>query len=545
MTSFDWQNPYPTPRLPVFARNIVSTSHPLAAQAGLRMLWKGGNAVDAAIAAAAAITVVEPVSNGLGSDCFSLVWDGAKLHGLNASGPAPAAWSVDYFRRKYGEENGLAKQPKRGWDTVTVPGVIAGWEALHAKFGSLPFADLMEPAIEIAERGHAVATIVTRKWQAAIPELHNQPGFAETFMPRGRAPEVSERVCFPGHAATLRRLAEKGPRDYYEGELAERIAAFAREGGAALTLDDLRGYRPEWVEPIGKDYRGYTVHEIPPNGQGIAALIALGILEQFDMSALPRDSLESQHLQIEAMKLAFADVYRYVADPRSMEVTPEQMLDAAYLKERAKLIDPKRATHFDFGMPRSGGTIYLSAVDERGMMVSFIQSNYMGFGSGVVVPGTGIALQNRGCGFSMDPASPNVVAGGKRPFHTIIPAFLTQQVNGRQEAVMSFGVMGGDMQPQGHLQSVVRMLDYGQQPQAACDAPRWKVNRDFTLDIESTFDAQTARGLQGLGHEIKGIDDPYMDFGSGQFIWKLDREDPERGYVAASDTRRDGLAAGF
>jgi gamma-glutamyltranspeptidase/glutathione hydrolase len=545
MTRFNWQNPYSTPRLPVFARNIVSTSHPLAAQAGLRMLWQGGNAVDAAIAAAAAITVVEPVSNGLGSDCFALVWDGAKLHGLNASGTAPAAWSVDYFRRKYGEENGLAQQPKRGWDTVTVPGVIAGWEALHAKFGSLPFADLMAPAIEIAERGHAVATIVARKWEAAIPELHNQPGFAETFMPRGRAPEVSERVCFPGHAATLRRLAERGPRDYYEGELAERIVAFAREGNAALTRDDLRNYRPEWVEPIGKDYRGYTVHEIPPNGQGIAALIALGILEQFDMGSLALDSLESQHLQIEAMKLAFADVYRYVADPRSMEVTPEQMLDSAYLKERAKLIDPKRATQFDFGMPRSGGTIYLSAVDERGMMVSFIQSNYMGFGSGVVVPGTGISLQNRGCGFSMDPVSPNVVEGGKRPFHTIIPAFLTQQVDGRQEAVMSFGVMGGDMQPQGHLQSVVRMLDYGQQPQAACDAPRWKVNRDFTLDIESTFDPQTASALEGLGHEIKGIDDPYMDFGSGQFIWKLDRNDPERGYVAASDTRRDGLAAGF
>ncbi|WP_028231946.1 gamma-glutamyltransferase family protein [Paraburkholderia mimosarum] len=545
MTRFNWQNPYSTPRLPVFARNVVSTSHPLAAQAGLRMLWKGGNAIDAAIAAAAAITVVEPVSNGLGSDCFALVWDGAKLHGLNASGYAPAAWSVDYFRRKYGEEDGLAKQPKRGWDTVTVPGVIAGWEALHAKFGSLPFADLMEPAIEIAERGHAVATIVARKWQAAIPELHDQPGFAETFMPRGRAPEVSERVCLPGHAATLRRLAERGPRDYYEGEVAARIATFAREGGAALTLDDLRNYRPEWVEPIGKDYRGYTVHEIPPNGQGIAALIALGILEQFDMGSLAVDSLESQHLQIEAMKLAFADVYRYVADPRSMEVTPEQMLDDAYLKARAKLIDPKRATQFDFGMPRSGGTIYLSAVDERGMMVSFIQSNYMGFGSGVVVQGTGIALQNRGCGFSMDPVSPNVVEGGKRPFHTIIPAFLTQQVEGRQEAVMSFGVMGGDMQPQGHLQSIVRMLDYGQQPQAACDAPRWKVNRDFTLDIESTFDAQTARALQGLGHEIKGIDDPYMDFGSGQFIWKLDRNDPERGYVAASDTRRDGLAAGF
>jgi gamma-glutamyltranspeptidase / glutathione hydrolase len=545
MTRFNWQNPYPTVRMPVFARNVVSTSHPLAAQAGLRMLWKGGNAIDAAIAAAAAITVVEPVSCGLGGDAFALVWDGTRLHGLNASGTAPAAWNVEYFRGRYGEANGLAKQPRRGWDTVTVPGVVAGWEALHAKFGSLPFADLMAPAIEIAERGHAVAGIVAHKWQAAVAELQSQPGFAETFMPHGRAPEVSERVRFPGHALTLRRLAQEGPRAYYEGEIAERIAAFSRECGAAMTLDDLRGYRAEWVEPIGKPYRGYTVHEIPPNGQGIAALIALGIVEQFDMAALEPDGVEAQHLQIEAMKLAFADVYRYVADPRSMEVTPAQMLDDAYLKSRAKLIDLKRATHFGFGMPRAGGTIYLSAADERGMMVSFIQSNYMGFGSGVVVPGTGIALQNRGCGFSMDPASPNAVAGGKRPFHTIIPAFLTQQVNGREEAVMSFGVMGGDMQPQGHLQTLVRMLDYGQQPQAACDAPRWKVNRNFTLDVESNLDPDTVQALQERGHRIKRIDDPYMDFGSGQFIWKLDGNDPERGYVAASDSRRDGLAAGF
>ncbi|BFG78294.1 gamma-glutamyltransferase family protein [Paraburkholderia terrae] len=545
MTSFNWQNPYPTLRMPVFARNIVSTSQPLAAQAGLRMLWKGGNAVDAAIAAAAAITVVEPVSNGLGSDAFALVWDGKKLHGLNASGVSPAAWNVDYFKRKYGENNGVATQPVRGWDTVTVPGAIAGWEALHKKFGSLPFADLMEPAIEIAERGHAVASVVARKWAAAVPELKNQPGFADAFMPHGRAPEVSELIRMPGHAKTLRLLAEKGPRAYYEGEIAERIAAFAREYGGAMTFDDLRNYQPEWVEPIGKDYRGYTVHEIPPNGQGIAALIALGILEQFDVASLKLDGIESQHLQIEAMKLAFADVYRYVADPRSMEVTPEQMLDDAYLKSRAKLIDPKRATQFDFGMPKTGGTIYMSAADERGMMVSFIQSNYMGFGSGCVVPGMGISLQNRGCGFSMDPKSPNVVEGGKRPFHTIIPAFLTQQVNGQQEAVMSFGVMGGDMQPQGHLQTVVRMLDYGQQPQAACDAPRWKVNRDFSIDIEHTLDPRTARELEGLGHTIKSIDDPYMDFGSGQFIWKLDRNEPDRGYVAASDSRRDGLAAGF
>ncbi|HEX7933003.1 MAG TPA: gamma-glutamyltransferase family protein [Paraburkholderia sp.] len=545
MTSFKWHNPYPTTRSPVFARNIVSTSQPLAAQAGLRMLWKGGNAVDAAIAAAAAITVVEPVSNGLGGDQFALVWDGKKLHGLNASGVAPAAWNVDYFKRKYGEQNGLAVQPVRGWDTVTVPGVIAGWEALHKKFGSLPFADLMQPAIEIAERGHAVASIVARKWAAAVPELKNQPGFADTFMPRGRAPEVSELVKMPGHAKTLRLLAEQGPRAYYEGEIAERIAAFSRQCGGAMTLDDLRNYKADWVEPIGKDYRGYTVHEIPPNGQGIGALIALGILEQFDVASLKLDGIESQHLQIEAMKLAFADVYRYVADPRSMDVTPAQMLDDAYLKSRAKLIDPKRATHFDFGMPKSGGTIYMSAADERGMMVSFIQSNYMGFGSGVVVPDSGISLQNRGCGFSMDPKSPNVVEGGKRPFHTIIPAFLTQQVDGQQEAVMSFGVMGGDMQPQGHLQTVVRMLDYGQQPQAACDAPRWRVNRDFTIDIESTLDPAISRALLERGHTIKSIDDPYMDFGSGQFIWKLDRNEPERGYVAASDSRRDGLAAGF
>ena len=546
MTGFNWHNPYPTTRIPVFARNVVSTSHPLAAQAGLRMLWKGGNAVDAALAAAAAITVVEPVSCGLGGAAFALVWDGERLSGLNASGVAPAAWNVDYFRKRHGEAgNGIANKPTRGWDTVTVPGVIAGWEALHAKFGSLPFAELLEPAIEIAERGYAVPPIVAHKWAAAVPELKGLPGFAGTFMPHGRAPQVGERVCLPGHAQTLRTLQKEGARAFYEGALAERIVAFSREGGGALTAADLQAYRPEWVEPIGKRFGRHTIHEIPPNGQGIAALIALGIAEHAGVTEWPVDSADSQHLQIEAMKLAFADVYRYVADPRAMELTPEQMLDDAYLAERAKLIDPARATHFAAGRPHSGGTIYLSAADERGMMVSFIQSNYMGFGSGLVVPGTGIALQNRGHGFSMDPASPNVVAGGKRPFHTIIPAFVTEEVDGRTEAVMSFGVMGGDMQPQGHLQTVVRMLGYGQQPQAACDAPRWKVNRDFTLDVEATMNRATVDALAARGHTIKSIDDPYMDFGSGQFIWRLDRDDRERGYVAASDSRRDGLAAGF
>jgi len=426
-----------------------------------------------------------------------------------------------------------------------VPGVVAGWEALHGKFGKLPFADLLAPAIEIAERGHAVANIVARKWAAAIPELHAMPGYAQTFMPRGRAPETGEKIVYPGHAKTLRRLAEKGARDFYEGETAERIAAFSRECGGSMTTSDLSNYKADWVEPIGKSYRGHTVHEIPPNGQGIAALIALGILEKFDVASLPVDGIESQHLQIEAMKLAFADVYRYVADPRSMEVTPEQMLDDAYLSSRAKLIDRTRATQFDFGMPQAGGTIYLSASDESGMMVSFIQSNYMGFGSGIVVPDTGVSMQNRGFGFSMDPKSPNVVEGGKRPFHTIIPAFLTKEVDGVQQAVMSFGVMGGDMQPQGHLQTIVRMLDYGQQPQAACDAPRWKVNVDFSVAVEPTLDPGVTQALKARGHVLHTIKDSYMDFGSGQFIWKLDENDPDRGYVAASDSRRDGLAAGF
>jgi gamma-glutamyltranspeptidase/glutathione hydrolase len=544
VTQFNWHNPYSTTRLPVFARNIVSTSHPLAAQVGLQSLWKGGNAVDAAIAAAATLTVVEPVSCGLGGDAFALVWDGSRLHGLNASGYSPAAWSLDYFRRKYAHPD-ISGRPIRGWDTVTVPGVIAGWEALHRRFGTLPLADLLEPAIEIAERGHAVASIVAQKWAAAVPELRDQPGFAAVFMPRGRAPAVSELVRFPDHARTLRALGIKGARDFYEGDIACRIAKFASESGAAMSLDDLRSYRAEWVEPIAMDYRGYTLHELPPNGQGIAALIALGILGHFDLAALNADSAESQHLQIEAMKLAFSDVYRYVADPRSMQLTPAQMLNDSYLASRAKLIDREQATDFHFGMPTGGGTIYLCAADQHGMMISFIQSNYMGFGSGVVVPGTGISLQNRGVGFSMDARSPNVVAGRKRPFHTIIPAFLTRQSGGRSYAVMSFGVMGGDMQPQGHLQTIVRMLNYAQQPQAACDAPRWKINADFTVDVEAHLDARTVTGLQSYGHTIKSFRDSYMDFGAGQFIWRLDPNDLDRGYVAASDSRRDGQAAGL
>ncbi|MBK7531887.1 MAG: gamma-glutamyltransferase family protein [Piscinibacter sp.] len=526
--------------MPVFGRNIVATSHPLAAQAGLRMLGAGGNAVDAAIAAAAAMTIVEPCSNGLGSDAFAILWDGKQLHGLNASGGAPQAWSPGYFRDKYGED--ARTPPKRGWDSVTVPGAVSAWMALSEKFGKLPFADLLAPAIEIAERGYAVPIVVRQKWAAAaaLPELTDQPGFAQAFLPHARAPHVGELFRFHEAARTLKLIAQTKGEAFYRGEVAQAIEKHAREHGGAMRAADLAAYRPEWVEPIAKHHAGHTLHEIPPNGQGIAALIALGILSNFDLKGMKADSTEAQHLQVEAMKLAFADTYRYVSDPSSMDVTPAQMLDDAYLASRAKLIDRKRAQDFGAGNPVKGGTIYLTAVDERGMMISFIQSNYMGFGSGVVVPGYGVSLQNRGHGFSLRPASPNVVAPGKRPFHTIIPAFLTK--NGLPQ--MSFGVMGGNMQPQGHLQTLVRMLDFRQEPQAACDAPRWRFNHGLSINVEATMPASTREGLRALGHQVESFQDSYQDFGAGQFIWRLG--DPAvEGYVAASDPRRDGLAAAF
>ncbi|KQO66410.1 gamma-glutamyltransferase [Methylobacterium sp. Leaf94] len=537
MKPFDWTTGYPTVRMPIFGRNMVSTSHALAAQAGIRMLWQGGNAVDAAIATAAAKTITEPCSNGLGSDAFCILWDGKALHGLNASGGAPAAWTPDYFARKYGAAE---RPPMRGWDSVTVPGAVAAWVALSERFGTLPFADLLQPAIEIAERGYLAPVVVQQKWAAAatVADLVSQPGFAETFLPRGRAPHVGERVTLPGIARSLRAIAETKGRAFYEGEIAEAMARHAAAHGGAMTVADLSAFRPEWVTPTAKDYRGYTLHEIPPNGQGIAAQIALGILDSFDLAGLAPDGPAAQHLQIEAMKLAFADTYRYVADARSMQVSPEAMLDPAYLADRAKLIDPRQAQDFGAGNPVRGGTVYLTAADESGMMVSFIQSNFMGFGSGVVVPEWGLSLQNRGYGFVLDPSSPNVVAPGKRPFHTIIPGFLTQG----GAPVMSFGVMGGNMQPQGHLQTLVRMIDHGQNPQAACDAPRWRFNAGLEINAEATMPAATLQGLVERGHRVDVIQDSYQDFGAGQFIWRMGDAGTE-GYVGASDPRRDGQVA--
>jgi gamma-glutamyltranspeptidase/glutathione hydrolase len=534
--NFNWTNPYPTVRSPLMARNVVATSHPLASQAGLRMLLKGGNAIDAAIAAAAALTIVEPISNGIGSDNFAILWDGEQLHGLNSSGVAPAAWTPEFFRKKHGDAI-----PLRGWDTVTTPGAVAGWVALSERFGKLPFADLMEPAIELAERGHGVGVIVADKWARQVSALQNQPGYAEAFLPRGRAPLAGERFVFAEAGATLRKIAESKGETFYRGEIAEKLVAHAAANGGSMTLADLAAHAPEWVTPIQKDFAGHTLHEIPPNGQGIAALMALGMLEKMGLGDMPMDSVESQHLQIEAMKLAFADTYRWVADERYMtEVTTAELLSDSYLSERAKLIRTDRAGTFAHGTPPKGGTIYLTAADESGRMISFIQSNYMGFGSGIVVPGTGVSLQNRGHGFTLQDGHPNQVAPGKRPFHTIIPGFLTK--DGKPQ--MSFGVMGGNMQPQGHLQTLVRMLVHKQQPQAACDAPRWKVGDGLNVDFESTMSRELVDGLKNLGHQFTPTADSYMDFGSGQFIWRL-TDDMADGYVAASDSRRDGQAVGY
>ena len=535
--SLSYDNSYRTTRLPVFARNMVATSHPLAAQAGLRMLQQGGNAVDAAVAAAAAMTICEPVSNGLGSDAFCILWDGQQLHGLNAAGRAPAKWSADYFRKKYGAADA---PPKRGIDSVTVPGAVSAWVQLNKRFGRLPLADVLAPAIDIAERGYAVPVVVQQKWAAAVPELESQPGFSQAFMPWGRAPQVGELFRFPAAAQALKRIAASRGVAFYGGEIAHAIQRFAAAQGGVIEASDFERYQPEWVDPLAIGYRGHKLHEIGPSTQGIAALMALGMLEHFDMKALGADRVSAKHVQIEAMKLAFADVYRSVAEPSWMAVSPAQMLDAAYLKSRARLIRMNKAQDFGPGLQPQGGTIYLTAADESGMMVSFIQSNYLGFGSGCVEPEFGISLQNRGHGFSLSDDSPNVVAPGKRPFHTIIPAFLTKD----GQPVMSFGVMGASMQPQGHVQTLVCMLDHGQSPQAACDAPRWRVNQGLSLNVEASMDPAIVEGLQARGHRIEAINDSYQDFGAGQFIWRLGEPGVE-GYVGASDARRDGLVAGF
>ncbi|PTX72900.1 gamma-glutamyltransferase family protein [Sulfitobacter mediterraneus] len=526
-------HPYPSRRSAVLAGNMVATSQPLAAQAGVAMLARGGNAVDAALAAAIALTVLEPTGNGIGSDAFAILWDGNELHGLNASGRSPAGWTADLFV-------GQTEMPFRGWESVTVPGAVSAWVMMSDRFGKLPFADLFAPAIRYAEGGFPVSPVIASLWARAAEELHPQPGFAVTFMPNGRAPKAGEIFASPGHAHTLRRIAETKGEAFYHGDIAQKIAAFAAEHGAALTAADMAAHEADWCGTISKSFDDVTLHEIPPNGQGIAALMALGMLNHTAIRDLDADDPQAMHLQIEAMKLALADAETYVGDPGHMDrVGSDDLLNDAYLKTRAALIDPARAQDFGAGAPKQGGTVYLTAADASGMMVSFIQSNYAGFGSGVVVPGTGIALQNRGAGFSLDPANQNHVGPNKRPFHTIIPGF----VLGPEGPRMSFGVMGGPMQAQGHVQMLLRCELFGQDPQMAADAPRWRVTEGLGLACETTLPETTLTMLAALGHKITlEAPDNAFGFGGAQLIRRLPGGG---GYAGGSDPRKDGAAIGF
>lgn len=526
---------YPSRRTPLIAGNgLVATSHPLAAQAGMTMLQAGGNAVDAAVATAIALTVLEPTSNGIGGDAFALVWDGARLHGLNGSGRAPAALSIAALTQA-----GHTAMPAAGWAPVTVPGAPAAWQDLHARFGRLPFAQLFEPAIAYAERGHPVAPVVSHAWAraVAVAEQRREPqyaGFLPTFAPGGKAPAPGDIFVSPGHARTLRRIAAHGAHDFYRGEIAAAIAGFAEATGGLLRTADLAAHASAWVEPIAITYRDHTIWELPPNGQGLAALIALGILDGLDIARHPRDSAAVYHFQIEAMKLAFADAYRYIADPEHVAVPVRGLLDPDYLAARRAEIGPT-ARFPTPGHPPRGGTVYLCAADRDGGMVSMIQSNFWGFGSGVVVPEWGIALHNRGYGFSLEPDHPNALAPGKRPYHTIIPAFLTRG----GDPVGPFGVMGGHMQPQGHTQVAVNTIDYTMNPQAALDAPRWRLDGEVVaLELETP--RHIIEGLAARGHTVRVEAEP-GGFGRGQAIWRL----PTGAYIAGSETRCDGCAIGW
>jgi len=514
------------------ADNMVVASQPLAAQAGLAMLAQGGNAVDAALATAIALTQLEPTGNGLGSDAFAIVWDGSQLHGLNASGRSPQAWQKDRF-------DSLGAIPDRGWEPVTVPGAVGAWAELHQRFGKLPFDTLFEPAIRYAESGFVISPIIGKMWGLAADELKTQPGFADHFLVGGKAPRAGERFYNPDAARTLQSIAETKGESFYRGHLAELIVADAAKHGSALSILDMAANKPEWCGTVSQTFDGFSLHEIPPNGQGIAACMALGILAHTPIRDFGPDDPQAVHLMVEAMKLAFRDSAAYVADSDHMsDVTARHLLDPDYLTCRARLIDPAKAQNFNSGSPKQGGTVCLSAADSDGMMVSFIQSNYEGFGSGVVVPGTGIHLQNRACGFTLAPGHPNQLDGAKRPFHTIIPGFLM----GPSDPIMAFGVMGGMMQAQGHLQMALRTQLWGQDVQTAADAPRWRVTDDLGVSCEQSMDHSLRQSLSDMGHEVTAEKpDLAFGFGGAQLIHRLDAG----GYAGGSDPRKDGGAFGF
>lgn len=514
---------------------MVATSQPLAAQAGLSILQQGGNAIDAAIATAATLTVVEPTSNGIGSDAFALVWVKDKLYGLNGSGKSPSSISIDELKK-----SGYNEIPKYGFVPVTVPGAPGTWVELSQRFGKLPFEELLKPAIQYAEEGFPISPVLGKFWKMAAEKFKETltgeefSHWFDTFAPNGKAPEIGEVWKSQGHANTLRKIAETRGEAFYKGELAEQIEQFSKKYDGYISKEDLANYQPEWVDPITVEYRGYNVWEIPPNGQGIVALSALNMLKGFHIEE--KESVDTCHKQIEAIKLAFADGEKFIADAAAMDVSSEDLLNETYGATRRKLIGEK-ALDPEAGDPPKGGTVYLAAADHEGNMVSFIQSNYMGFGSGLVVPDTGIALQNRGHNFSMDKGHANSLEGNKRSYHTIIPGFLTKG----KKAVGPFGVMGGFMQPQGHVQVVMNTIDFHLNPQAALDAPRWQWMKERTVWVEPNFSTHVAEALARKGHHIE-VQLETGAFGRGQVIWR----DPESGTLyGGTESRTDGTIAAY
>ncbi|MDB4865688.1 MAG: gamma-glutamyltransferase [Cohnella sp.] len=526
-------NPYPSQRMTTYGRKgMVATSQPLAAQAGLDILKKGGNAIDAAIATAACLTVVEPNSNSIGGDSFALVWAEGKLHGLNASGPSPASISREKVKAA-----GHDHIPAYGVLPVTVPGTPGSWAALSGRFGRLPLTEVLQPAIDYAENGFPLSPTIARYWQDGYHNISNlknelfQP-WLDTFAPNGRAPRAGEIWSSRDHARTLRSIAETKAESFYRGELADKIDAYFRQNGGYLTNEDLAAFYPEWVDPIHVSYKGYEVWEIPPNGQGLVALLALNILKGFNFAA--KDLADTYHKQIEAVKLAFVDGLKYITDPTKMNVSVAELLSDAYANERRALIG-EQALLPQPGEPPTGGTVYLATADGEGNMVSFIQSHAGDFGAGVVIPGTGICMQNRGTGFSLDAEHLNVLEPGKKTFHTIIPGFMTKD----GAPVGPFGVMCGSIQPQAHVQVVMNAVDFGLNPQATLDAPRWRWIRDKIIEVEPQFPDYLAQALARKGHIVQRALDSGM-FGRGQVIWR----DQGSGVLAGgTEPRADGEVA--
>ena len=519
---------------------MVCTSQALASAAGADVLRRGGNAVDAAVCAAAVLGVVEPFSTGIGGDCFMLIWSATDraLYGLNGSGRAPAGLSLETLR-----ERGANEIPVHGMLPVTIPGAVDAWCAALERFGSTLIGDALAPAIAYARDGFAVTEIIGYQWDLLVRfGVLQHPDALRTFSIDGRAPQLGEWFRIPSLASSMERIAAGGADAFYRGEIAEQIVAFSQANGGVHRIEDFAEHRSTWVEPIFTDYRGYRLFELPPNGQGLTALIALNILENFDMRSYPLGSSESMHLRIEAVKLAFADRNRYIGDPEHAVVPTAELLSKDYAHGRAALISREKA--LKRGTPGKvnvgGDTVYLTAADDAGNVVSLINSLFMGFGSGMVAGDTGIVLQNRGYGFVVDPQHPNCVAPRKRPFHTIIPAMLFS--NGRP--VVSFGVMGGDVQAQAHVQVVSNLIDYDLNIQEAIDYPRFHYVDADRVAFEADYDAELKEQLARLGHDVLGEEAVLArgGFGGGQGIMI----DPTTGcFWGGSDRRKDGVAIGF